>query len=175
MKEYINNENKDLFLSIKSQAPNKMNYNSSLLPNNCFTEKEIIIPTVPDVISNEQKEAIISTNKLYFYRYEKKYVQNNLLKLRLKELLNKKKEYKNILNNLLLKQNKNGNTNLNENSQIKKDLDNIQNNFYISRKRKRRKKSQITYKYKCNYLNCNKKYSTEGCLNQHMKLKHSQN
>ena len=174
MKEYINNKYNDLLLSIKNPTSNKMNQNSSLLMNNCFTEKEIIIPKIPDIITDKYKEAIISTNKLYFYRFEKKIVENNLLKLRLKELINKKKEYRNYLNNLLSKQNKNGNTNLNK-AQFNNDLTNIPNNFYISRKRKRRKKSQIICKYKCSYTNCNKKYSTEGCLNQHMKLKHSHN
>ena len=35
-----------------------------------------------------------------------------------------------------------------------------------------KKKSQLIYKYECTYKDCGKKYSTQGSLNQHMKLKH---
>ncbi len=63
--------------------------------------------------------------------------------------------------------------NSNNNNLINQDLINFQSNIYINRKRKRRKKSQIVCKYICNYKGCNKKYATEGALNQHKKLKHN--
>ena len=171
MKEYINQKNKDLFQSMKSPISNKMNQNLSISLNNHLIEDNITFSRIPDNISDKQKQEIISSNKFYFLGYAKLLDDNNLLKIRLQELINKKNEYKKNLNNLILKENKKANTN--NNIHFRKELVDIPNNIYISRKRKRRKKSQITYKYKCNFKDCNKKYSSENCLNQHIKLKHS--
>ena len=71
---------------------------------------------------------------------------------------------------------KNGNRNNQEN--IKSNNINFDNdstllsNIFINRKRKRRKKREIVYKYSCNYKNCNKIYSTDGALTQNIKFKH---
>ena len=159
MKENTNIKTSDLTQSLMSQISNKNNQNTSISSNNYYSE-EIVIP---DNISNKEKEEIISKNKLYFLEYTKLLNDNNLLKLKLQELILKKTKYKKYLNKYESKENNNGNTIL------KNDL----NNIYINNKKIRRKKSQIIYRYKCNFKNCNKKYSTEGCLNQHIKLKHN--
>ena len=157
MKENANNKTTDLTQSLMSQISNKNNQNTSISSNNYYSE-EIIIP---DNISYKEKEEIISQNKLYFLEYSKLLNDNNLLKLKLQELMIKKNKYKKCLNNHESKEN--------NNPFLKNELSNI----FINNKRRRRKKCQIIYKYKCKFNNCNKKYSTEGCLNQHMKLKHN--
>ena len=108
--------------------------------------------------------------------YSKLYEKNNLLKFKLQELILKKNEFHKYLNKLEHNENcKNVNSgeNINDNNNsIGNELVNFQSNIYINRKRKRRKKSQIVYKYKCHFKDCNKKYATEGSLNQHIKFKH---
>ena len=99
--------------------------------------------------------------------------ENNLLKFKLQELILKKNEFHKYLIKLEHKEkNPNVNSGENFNNNISRDLINFQSNMYINRKRKRRKKNQIVYKYKCNIKDCNKKYATEGALNQHIKFKH---
>ena len=159
MKDSINNKTADQTQSLISQTSNKNNQNSSLSLNNGFSEE----PITPDYISDKKKKEIISNNKFYFIEYSKLYDENNLLKLKLQELILKKSEYKKRINRLESKENRNENS----------FYINISNNIYVNNKRKRRKRSQITYRYKCNFKNCNKKYSTESCLNQHIKLKHT--
>ncbi len=167
MREYINRKSKGLFQSRKTPISNKLNQNLSIWWNNHLIEDNITYSKIPDNLSDKQKQEIISSNKFYFLGYVRLLDDNNLLKIRLQELINKKNEYKKNLNNLILKENKK--TNTNNNILFKKDLVDIRNNIYISRKRKRRKKNQIIYKYKCNFKDCNKKYSSENCLNQHIK------
>ena len=119
-------------------------------------------------------------NKMFFNKYSKIVEQNSLLKFRLQDLTNKKNEIHKYL--IQLEHNKDKNIIPNENSVniinnntlINQDLVNFQSNIYINRKRKRRKKSQIVCKYICTYKDCNKKYATEGALNQHIKFKHTQ-
>ena len=159
MKDSINNKTIDQTQSLISQTSNKNNQNSSLSLNIGFSEE----PITPDFLSDTKKKEIISNNKFYFIEYSKLYDENNLLKLKLHELILKKSEYKKRINRLESKENRNENS----------FYINISNNIYINNKRKRRKRSQITYRHKCNFKNCNKKYSTESCLNQHIKLKHT--
>ena len=107
-----------------------------------------------------------------------KWEENSLLKYKLQDLLNKKNEIHKYL--IQLEHKKDRNIYENENSMkfinntnnnlINKELINFQSNIYINRKRKRRKKSQISCNFEC-YI-CKKKYATEGALNQHYKLKH---
>ena len=59
-----------------------------------------------------------------------------------------------------------------KNKSIIDELINVNNNLYINRKRRRKKKNQLEFKYKCHYKDCDRKYATQGSLNQHVKLKH---
>ena len=99
------------------------------------------------------------------------------VKYKLQDLLNKKNEIHKYIIQLEHKKDKNMidiekkiNINNSNNNSISQELSNFQSNIYINRKRKRRKKSQISCNFEC-YI-CKKKYATEGALNQHYKLKH---
>ena len=149
--------------------PIKINKNY-LEPYNNFITDELIIP---ENLSDKEIDSLKERNKWFFFEYSKLAEQNNLLKFKLQELILKKNEFHKYLNKLEHKEkNPNVNSGENFNNSISRDLINFQSNMYIKRKRKRRKKNQIVYKYKCNIKDCNKKYATEGALNQHIKFKH---
>ena len=133
----------------------------------------------PEDLTNKEIKEIKDKNKCFFFEYSKLVEKNNLLKYKLQELILKKNEFHKYLNKLdkLENNEKSKNENLKEefnynNTSLRNDLIDFHNNIYINRKRKRRKKVQIEYKYKCNYKECNKKYASEGALNQHIKFKH---
>ena len=128
---------------------------------------EINIPENIENASNKEIETLKERNKWFYKEYLKLVENNNLLKLKLQELILKKNEYQKYLIKLE-HQNKDNNINRENNN----NDNNFINNIYVNRKRKRRKKSQIIYKYKCNFKDCKKMYSTEGALNQHIKFKH---
>ena len=145
--------------------------------NQILISSEDII--IPDTISNKDKEALKEKNKAYFIEFKKLKEKNNLLKFKLQELIQKKIKYKKCLNKL--EQNKNDTSLENEekknkifekNKSIIDELINVNNNLYINRKRRRKKKNQLEFKYKCHYKDCDRKYATQGSLNQHVKLKH---
>ena len=134
---------------------------------NHFFPEELIIP---ENLSDKEIELLKEKNKWFFFEYSKLAETNNLLKFKLQELILKKNEFHKYLNKLEHNENNrhiNSGENINGNNLV-----NFQSNLYMNRKRKRRKKSQILYKYKCNFKDCNKKYATEGALNQHIKFKH---
>jgi len=156
----------------------KLNQGSNLFETfNNFIPDNITIPENP---SENDIKILKEKNKMFFNKYSKIVEQNSLLKFRLQDLTNKKNEIHKYL--IQLEHNKDKNIIPNENSVniinnntlINQDLVNFQSNIYINRKRKRRKKSQIVCKYICTYKDCNKKYATEGALNQHIKFKHTQ-
>ncbi len=171
MKENIKTENGNLPLEIVKPIFIKLNKNALEDFNNFFPDEL----NFPENLTEKDINVLKEKNKWFFIEYSKLAESNNLLKFKLQELVNKKNEFHKYLNKLEHKE-KNQNINneeiFNNNSTISHDLINFQNNIYINRKRKRRKKSQIFYKYKCNFKDCNKKYSTEGALNQHIKFKH---
>lgn len=156
-------------------------YPHSIIHSNLFSNDSII----PDTITNEEKEVIKSQNIGFYQQYVPLVERNKMLKNELKEVIKQKIEYKKKINKLLAshsvesKKNKNlekkesnetkGNDNIISNL-TKSELKNI--HAYTSKKRKRRKKSQINLKFKCSYEGCNKIYSTEGSLKQHIKSKH---
>ena len=130
-------------------------------------------------ITKKQKDFIIATNKSFFHEFCKLYSKNILLKLKLNELINEKKELNQIIikkenqRKKLKKSKKSKNVNKSENNDI--DDNNIDNKvitYYRKKKRLRRKKNEIIYVYNCNLPNCNKSYPTKGSLNMHIKLKH---
>jgi len=173
MKESSNTEKANLSEGIIKPISLKINKNYLESFNNFFPD-EI---NIPDKLTDNEIEALKEKNKWFFYEYTKLVEKNNLLKFKLQELIAKKNEFHKYLNKLEHKEkNKNVNNeeNVNENNNsLGHNLINFQSsNIYINRKRKRRKKSQIVCKYKCNYKDCNKKYATEGALNQHIKFKH---
>ena len=169
MKENRNIENSNSPIGIIEPISVKINRNY-LEPFNNFFQDEL---TIPENLSDKEIDSLKEKNKWFFFEYSKLAEQNNLLKFKLQELILKKNEFHKYLNKLENKE-KNPNVNIGENfnSNITRELANFQSNMYINRKRKRRKKNQIVYKYKCNIKDCNKKYATEGALNQHIKFKH---
>ena len=127
-------------------------------------------------ITKKQKDFIIKTNKSFFHEFGKLYTKNLLLKSKLNDLLNEKKQ----LNQIIIKQEKQKSkkqkTNI-VNNEENNDMDVILKNqdrltYYRKKKRIRRKKNEIIYAYNCNFPNCNKSYPTKGSLNMHIKLKH---
>ena len=169
MKENSNMENSNLPNGIIKPISIKINKNYLEPFNNFFPDNL----NIPEYLSEKEIDSLKDKNKWFFLEYSKLAEQNNLLKFKLQELILKKNEFHKYLNKLENKE-KNPNVNIGENfnSNITRDLANFQSNMYINRKRKRRKKNQIVYKYKCNIKDCNKKYATEGALNQHIKFKH---
>ena len=170
MKENINTENSNISIGIIKPISIKIKKNY-LKPFNNFFQDEL---DIPENLSDKEIDLLKEKNQWFFCEYLKLVEKNNLLKFKLQELILKKNEFHKYLNKLENKE-KNPNVNSGENfynNNIRCDLINFQSNMYINRKRKRRKKSQIVYKYKCNFKDCNKKYATEGALNQHIKFKH---
>ena len=130
---------------------------------------------LPENISEEEIELLKERNKYLFFEYAKLVEKNNLLKVKLQELLAKKNEFHKYLLKLENKDkiiNVNTGENFDNNNLISREPFSI-NNIYINRKRKRRKRKDLVYNYICNFKDCNKKYSTEGALTQHIKFKHS--
>jgi hypothetical protein len=153
---------------IKPISIKRNNFNFESLNNFLIDEDNI-----PQNLSDKDIEELKERNKFFFKEYSKLVENNNLLKFKLQELILKKNQFQKLLNKLEHKnKNDDDREGINDNNIINNDLINFPNNIYINRKRKRRKKSQITYKYKCNFKDCNKIYSTEGALNQHIKFKH---
>jgi len=153
---------------IKPISIKRNNFNFESL-NNFLIEED----NIPQNLSDKDIEELKERNKFFFKEYSKLVENNNLLKFKLQELILKKNQFQKLLNKLEHKnKNDDDREGINDNNIINNDLINFPNNIYINRKRKRRKKSQITYKYKCNFKDCNKIYSTEGALNQHIKFKH---
>ena len=169
MKENISIPNSNVPIKIIKPISIKINKND-IEPFNNFLQNEL---TIPENLSDKEIDSLKEKNKLFFFECSKMAEKNNLLKFKLQELILKKNEFHKYLNKLGNKE-KNPNVNSLENykNNISRDFINYQSNMYINRKRKRRKKSQIVYKYKCNFKDCNKKYATEGALNQHIKFKH---
>ena len=159
---------------IKPKSIKKININLFETYDNYFPESL----NFPENLSEKEIEILKEKNKKFFNEYLEKWEENSLLKYKLQDLLNKKNEIHKYLIQLEHKkerniiENENNMTFINNsnNNLINKELLNFKSNIYINRKRKRRKKSEITCKFEC--LDCNKKYATEGALNQHCKLKH---
>jgi len=170
MKENRNIENSISPIGIIEPISIKINRNYLEPFNNLFKDEL----TIPENLSDKDKDSLKEKNKWFFFEYSKLAEENNLLKFKLQELILKKNEF----HKYLIKLEHNGKNNINNrenicgNNSISHNIVNFQSNLYINRKRKRRKKSQIIYKYKCNFKDCNKKYATEGALNQHIKFKH---
>lgn len=133
--------------------------------------------TLNDIIKIE-KSYILKKNKSFFCEFQKLYKKNILLKNKLNELLNEKKN----LNHLIIKLEQKINSSKNKNNE--NNINNVNNNIqnsnkslniiesYRKKKRNRRKKSEINSIYNCSFNNCNKSYPTKGSLNMHIKLKH---
>ena len=160
-------------ISIKLQKNNIFETINNYFPDNI---------TLPETLSEEEIKALKEKNKEFFNKYSKIVEMNSLLKVKLQDLTTKKNELHKYMIQLEHRKEKNITDNENNmnimnntnNTLINQDFINFQSNIYINRKRKRRKKSQIICKYKCTYKDCNKKYATEGALNQHIKFKHTQ-
>ena len=164
-------ENKDLIYDKTNQMKIGKNEFSSQ-PNYNYQNNE---SKILENLSYKEIEALKEKNRWFFFEYSKLLEKNKFLNIQLRELVKKKKKFHNYINKLNC-QIKNGNRNNQEN--IKNNNINFDNdstllsNIFINRKRKRRKKREIVYKYSCNYKNCNKIYSTDGALTQNIKFKH---
>ena len=139
----------------------------NLIPVKAKLNLNLDTKNVSKIIDEKQKDYFLKKNISFFFEYEKLYKENILLKNKLNELLNEKKN----LNKLIIKleqrikldkkeNNKNNNTTLNTLKSYKK------------KKRNRRKKKEITNIYNCTFNKCNKSYPTKSSLNMHIKLKH---
>ena len=172
MKEKNNSKSPNKSKEIIKPSSIKKNEDSLESFNNNSQDEAII----PETLSEKEIETLKNKNKWFYYEYLKLVENNNLLKFKLQELNLKKNEFHKYLSKLENNdkfKNFDYEENINENNNsISQELINFQSNIYINRKRKRRKKNQIIYKYKCTFKDCNKKYASEGALNQHMKLKH---
>ena len=164
---------------IKPKTIKIANINTFDIYNNYFPDNI----SIPDNLTQKDIEALKEKNQKFYYDYLRMSEKNSLLKLKLQDLINKKNEMHKCLIQMEHKKNKNGietennmnilnKNNINNNSIIHQGLINFQSNMYINRKRKRRKKSQIVCNFVCKL--CDKKYATEGALNQHVKFKHVQ-
>lgn len=134
-------------------------------------------PIYDNVIGNEE-EYFKQRNKTFFRNFSNLHHINLDLKYRLFNLINEKRNLKQIILKLeqqILKDTKKTeekiDTNIindnNKSTIVTKIIDN-----YIKRKRKRRKKSELVTLHYCNYPNCNKSYPSKGSLKMHIKLKH---
>ena len=126
-------------------------------------------------LSEKEIEALKLKNNWFFFEYLKLLEKNKFLKIQLQELIVKKKEihkYINNLNNYIKTNDVSKQESIKSNNIFNNNLTNFPNQIFINRKRKRRKKTEIVYKYNCNFKNCKKKYATAGALTQHMKFKH---
>ena len=125
------------------------------------------------IISKAQKEFINKSNTEFFTKFKIIYMKNIELNNKLNELIAERKRLKDIIIKLDKKL-KNKNI---INNDIKNDNDSLINKNIITpyRKRKRRKKIEISNKYYCTFPNCDKGYPSKCSLNKHIKLKHSKN
>ena len=166
----INKKNLEHF-----ELPIPMSFPNNIIPIQDKIKIDLNQQILSSNITKNQKDFIIKTNKKFFYEFTKLYTKNILLKSKLNEILNEKKN----LNQLIIKLEQQGKKSLKtnngkngenyENIDIKKE-NNIE--CYRKRKRIRRKKKEITYLFNCQFPNCNKSYPTKGSLNMHIKLKH---
>jgi len=151
----------------------KRNPNSNKEPFNYFFINDL--NNLAENISEEEIELLKEKNKWFFFEYIKLKEKNNILKLKLQELSAQKDEFHKYLIKLEQKEkyeNVNNREVVHDNNLVDQEAVHFNSNIYIHRKRKRRKKTQIVYKYKCDYNGCDKKYATKVALNQHLKLKH---
>ena len=108
-------------------------------------------------------------NYKYYLEYLKLLETNELLKIKLQNLI----EEKNILKKEIKKkeqQNYNKNFFIKNNNGINNEINNKNIDLYTKRKRFRRTKDKIILNFICE--KCNKKYATESSLNHHYRLKH---
>ena len=127
---------------------------------------------INSLITKKEKEFINTKNKQFFNEFKIKYMKNIELSNKLNELITEKKKLKDIIIKLDKKAKKQKKTN---NSKINKDFLNNKKIITPYRKRKRRKKIEITNKYFCSFPNCEKGYPSKCSLNMHIKLKHNAN
>jgi hypothetical protein len=112
---------------------------------------------------------LMEQNYKYYLEYLNLLETNELLKIRLQNLIEEKNKLKKEIDKKGKKNNSINiiNNNLNDNNNI------INKEFYLKKKRFRRTKDKIILNFKCE--KCNKKYSTESSLNHHYRLKHKKN
>ena len=111
---------------------------------------------------NVDVNILLEQNYKYYLEYMKIVETNRILKTELSCLLKEKNDLKQMIARLE-RRNKKLFPSFN-----KKNIDDL----YTNRKRHRRGKNEIKRSYQWEYPNCNKKYGSEGSLNQHIKLKH---
>ena len=138
------------------------------------SNKDIEKQIISNNIVKKQIEYIKNKNKYFFFKFEKLYTSNIILKSKLNDVQSEKKKLNQIIFKLeqKLKNSKPINNEKGENGFI---MNNNNVNIiepYRKKKRKRRKKKDIQNIYNCPFNNCNKSYPSKGSLNMHIKLKH---
>ena len=123
----------------------------------------------------KEKDFIIRNNKSFYKEFKNILLKNIELKDKLNELITEKKRLYDII---IKMEHKIKNSNNLDNKEVKSKSQNSKNNItniiipYNQRKRIRRKKTEITNIYNCNFPNCDKSYPSKSSLNMHIKLKH---
>ena len=126
-------------------------------------------------ITKKEKDFITRNNKSFYKEFKNILLKNIELKDKLNELIAEKKRLYDII---IKMEHKIKNSNNLDNKEVKSKSQNSKNNItniiipYNQRKRIRRKKTEITNIYNCNFPNCDKSYPSKSSLNMHIKLKH---
>ena len=144
-----------------------LSFPRNIIPNQDILNMDLNHQIISSNLTKTQKEFIIKTNKSFFKEFINLYTKNILLKAKLNEILDEKKNLSQKI--LKLEEERKKSIKLNK---MRKDIIEDAIKLYRKSKRIRRKKSEITYVYKCDFPNCQKRYPSKGSLNMHIKLKH---
>ena len=126
-------------------------------------------------ITKKEKDFITRNNKSFYKEFKNILLKNIELRNKLNELIAEKKRLYDII---IKMEHRIQNSNNLDYKEVKSKSQNIKNNMsniiipYNKRKRIRRKKTEITNIYKCDFPNCDKSYPSKSSLNMHIKLKH---
>ena len=144
-----------------------LSFPRNIIPNQDILNMDFNQQFISSNLTKTQKDFIIKTNKSFFEEFINLYTKNILLKAKLNEILNEKKN----LSQKILKLEEQRKKSIKLNKERKDTIEDTFK-FYRKSKRIRRKKSEITYLYQCDFPHCQKRYPTKGSLNMHIKLKH---
>ena len=126
-------------------------------------------------ITKKEKDFITRNNKSFYKEFKNILLKNIELRNKLNELIAEKKRLYDII---IKMEHRIQNSNNLDYKEVKSKSQNIKNNMsniiipYNKRKRIRRKKTEITNIYNCDFPNCDKRYPSKSSLNMHIKLKH---
>ena len=160
---------------VKDSLP--QNIQNNIIYNQDNTNQDSNLKTPFFYITKKERDFIAQNNKLFFNEFKIVYNKNIELKNKLNILNAEKKKLYDVI--IKMEQKIKNSININNNEINNSDLK-INNNMdsitpYKKKKRIRRKKNEINYRYSCSFPNCDKSYPTKCSLNMHIKLKHRKN